>query len=99
MKWRRFTSVLKARNREFVRDRSALAWNILFPLLIIIGFAFAFTGDQLEQYKVGVILQPETDKISFYSTKYIHFIEIGELEKNSVYSESETSSVGHVAGC
>jgi len=81
MRWKRFLSVLKARDREFVRDRSALAWNIIFPLLIIFGFAYAFTGDQLDQYKVGVIHQPEEDRISFYSTEYIHFIDISELEK------------------
>jgi len=81
MRWQRFISVLKARDREFVRDRSALAWNIIFPLLIIIGFAFAFTGDELDQYKVGVIYQPDIEKISFYTTEYIHFIELVELDK------------------
>lgn len=83
MRWQRFISILKARDREFVRDRSALAWNILFPLLIIFGFAYAFTGDQLDQYKVGVIHQPENDEISFYSTQYIHFIDINELERTT----------------
>jgi len=81
MRWQRFISVLKARDREFVRDRSALAWNIIFPLLIIIGFAFAFTGDELDQYKVGVIHQPGIEKISFYTTEYIHFIELVEQDK------------------
>jgi len=80
MRWQRFLSVLKARDREFVRDRSALAWNIIFPLLIIIGFAYAFTGDSLDQYKVGVIHQSEENQISFYSTQYIHFIDIDEAE-------------------
>lgn len=80
MRWQRFLSVLRARDREFVRDRSALAWNIIFPLLIIFGFAYAFTGDSLDQYKVGVIHQSEEDKISFYSTQYIQFIDISELE-------------------
>ncbi|MCW9047605.1 MAG: ABC transporter permease [Gammaproteobacteria bacterium] len=83
MRWQRFISILKARDREFVRDRSALAWNILFPLLIIFGFAYAFTGDQLDQYKVGVIHQSENNEISFYSTQYIHFIDINELERTT----------------
>ncbi len=43
------------RNREFFRDRSALAWNILFPILVIAGFSFMFGhGGQL-QYKIGVV--------------------------------------------
>jgi len=82
MRWQRFISVLKARDREFVRDRSALAWNIIFPLLIILGFAFAFTGDQLDQYKIGVIEQGEDSLIGFYDVSYIHFIEINVLEKS-----------------
>jgi len=76
VRWRRFMGVLKARDREFVRDRSALAWNIVFPLLIILGFAFAFTGDQLNQYKVGVIQAAEDTQVEFYSTEYIQFIDL-----------------------
>lgn len=87
MRWQRFLSVLRARDREFVRDRSALAWNIIFPLLIIIGFAYAFTGDSLDQYKVGVIHATEEDKISFYSIQYIHFIDISELETTAAINK------------
>jgi len=86
MKWgmrgQRFISVLRARNREFVRDRSALAWNIIFPLLIILGFAYAFTGDSLDAYKVAVINQSGDAQLEFYSTKYIQFIETPAGQKN-----------------
>ena len=34
---RRFLAVLKARNLEFLRDRAALGWNIVLPVLIVIG--------------------------------------------------------------
>ncbi|VAW68218.1 Domain of unknown function / Efflux ABC transporter, permease protein [hydrothermal vent metagenome] len=78
MRWRRFVSVLKARDREFFRDRSALAWNILFPLLVIMGFAFAFTGDKLNSYKVGVIGPLDGSPLAFFSVRYMQFIEIGE---------------------
>lgn len=81
MRWQRFTSVLKARDREFVRDRSALAWNILFPLLIVIGFAFAFSGDQLDQYKVGVISQSEDASLDIFASRYMQFIDISESDK------------------
>jgi len=76
MRWRRFKSVLGARDREFVRDRSALAWNIAFPLLIIIGFAYAFTGNQLEHYKVGIIGPSEESLVAFFDIKYLKLIEI-----------------------
>lgn len=81
MRWQRFVSILRARDREFLRDRSALAWNIIFPLLIILGFAFAFTGDQVNQYKIGVIEQHEDALLTFYTTDYIQFIPIEESEK------------------
>ncbi|HXH02263.1 MAG TPA: ABC transporter permease [Candidatus Competibacteraceae bacterium] len=52
---RRIYAVFKARNREFLRDRSSLAWNILFPVLIVIAFAVIFRGEgAVEQYKVGL---------------------------------------------
>ena len=44
MNWRRFWAVLVCRNREFLRDRSTLTWNLLFPVSLIAGFAFAFSG-------------------------------------------------------
>ncbi|RDH82763.1 MAG: ABC transporter permease [endosymbiont of Galathealinum brachiosum] len=83
MKWSRFISVLRARDREFLRDRSALAWNVIFPLLIIFGFAFAFTGDQLTQYKVGVVNQTDDAQLDFYRSEYIQFIPIVVADKNS----------------
>lgn len=87
MRWRRFISVLKARDREFVRDRSALAWNILFPLLIVIGFAYAFTGNQLDQYKVGVIGQSEELNLEFMSIKYLKLIGIEQGNKSMAISK------------
>ncbi len=54
MNLRRFYAVFSARNREFLRDRMALAWNVVLPVLIVIGFAFAFTGDGKALFKVGV---------------------------------------------
>ena len=51
---RRFLAVLRARNYEFMRDRAALGWNILLPVLIVMGFAFAFSSESLDLYKVGV---------------------------------------------
>lgn len=80
MNWRRLVAVLVARNREFIRDRSALAWNILFPVLIIIGFAFAFSGDSIEQFKVGVKAAKTTPAIAFLDTRYIRFIELQDLD-------------------
>ena len=51
---KRFFAVLQARNLEFLRDHSALAWNISLPMLLVLGFAFLFSSDNKDLYKVGV---------------------------------------------
>lgn len=78
---RRFLAVFAARNLEFVRDRSALSWNIVLPILIVFGFAFAFTtgGDTL--FKVGLYEQqqqaPGMDR--FLALKHIQFIPVTDI--------------------
>ena len=86
MSWRRFLAVLKARNREFVRDRAALGWNIIFPILIVAGFAFAFSGKPMDLYKVGVYAADPVQKLAevqktqaFFRTDYIRFIPVSTL--------------------
>ncbi len=74
MRWQRFLSILKARDREFVRDRSALAWNILFPLMIVLGFAYGFSGDEMTRYKVGVLPYSEQPP-EFLQSRYTQFID------------------------
>ena len=53
--WRRILAVLVARNREFYRDRAGLGWNIFMPILMVLGFAFIFSGEPQDQFKVGVL--------------------------------------------
>jgi ABC-type multidrug transport system permease subunit len=50
-----FFAMVKARTMEFVRDRGSLAWAFLFPILMIAGFAFAFSGNDSNVFKVGVL--------------------------------------------
>ena len=51
----RIWTVIRARNLEFLRDRSALGWNLLFPFLIIIGFSMMFSDDTRVNFKVGLL--------------------------------------------
>ncbi len=83
MKTKRFLSVLKARNKEFLRDRAALSWNILFPVLIVAGFAFAFSGEPLDRYKVALYQDgnnTQTSATGFLKTEYIHFYNVENLQ-------------------
>lgn len=80
---KRFLAVFKARNLEFLRDRSALGWNIIFPVVMVFGFAFLFSGDDQDVYKVGVY--PSKSDFSnhesvFFKTKYIKFIVVEDIE-------------------
>lgn len=82
MFFKRFMALLNARNKEFIRDRSTLIWNILMPIFLVAGFAVTFTGDFNDQYKVGVIdlsrhqADPQDPARAFLDTRYIEFIDI-----------------------
>ncbi|MFC1602074.1 ABC transporter permease [Pseudomonadota bacterium] len=76
MRFRRFLAILRARNKEFWRDRAALAWNLLFPIMIIGGFAVAFSGDGPDLYKVGIAATQAEQKLHFEETRYIQFIPV-----------------------
>ena len=52
---RRIGALLHARNLEFVRDRAALVWNLVFPLLLVIGFSLIFSGPPKPLVQMGVL--------------------------------------------
>lgn len=80
---KRLFALLSTRNKEFVRDKSAFGWNIAMPVLIVAGFAFAFSGDIGVQYKVGVIHQNHAtaDAKSFLELKHIEFFPVKNIDK------------------
>ena len=80
---KRFFAVVKARNIEFFRDKSSLAWNIFFPVLLLVIFSFVFSGEGRSVYKVGVI-NIEQSSHPFLKTKYIDFVD---------YKNSETAKL------
>ncbi|MEW8505325.1 MAG: ABC transporter permease [Candidatus Thiodiazotropha sp.] len=81
MSFRRFLAALQARNLEFLRDRTALGWNLIMPVLIVMGFAFAFSTGQEDLYKVGLYgeLELNHDLEEFLNTRYVDFIQVDEL--------------------
>jgi len=58
VKFRRLLAVWYARNLEFLRDRSTLLFNLLFPLVLVVAFAVIFGGQAQSLFKVGVIAAP-----------------------------------------
>lgn len=76
---KRFWAVLNARNKEFYRDHGSLGWNFLFPVIVVFGFAFAFSGGNEEVFKVarhGAAASKE-----FVETKHVRFVEVEDLER------------------
>lgn len=84
MNIKRLLALLATRNKEFIRDRSAFGWNVLMPVLLVIGFSFAFTGDIADQFKVGVIDQEAAteDAKHFLSLKHVEFFPVTNIEKS-----------------
>ena len=79
MNLKRFWAVFVCRNWEFLRDRSTLTWNLLFPLCLIVGFAFAFSGPGLAPYQVGVLNGADASDNAFLKTQQIQFIPVTDL--------------------
>jgi ABC-2 type transport system permease protein len=51
----RIWTLFVARNKEFYRDKATLAWNFMFPFLILVGFSVIFGEEDQILYKVGVV--------------------------------------------
>ena len=61
----RFLAILTTRNKEFLRDRSSVGWNIVMPVLIVAGFALIFSGQFADQYKDLYFIVKEQKLINF----------------------------------
>ena len=68
-------SVLRARLREFYRDKASLSWGFVFPFFIIIALYFSFSKEEQKTFFVGVVSSEKIEEIKhpFLQTKYIHF--------------------------
>lgn len=79
----RLVAMTWARSLEFLRDRSALGWNVAFPVLMVGGFAMIFSGPGQPLFKVavhapGAALTAELHP--FIASKHIHFYREEALE-------------------
>lgn len=111
MALKRFFAVLAARNREFIRDRSSWAWNVIFPVMLVIGLSVVFSGEDQTKFRVGVIDADTPHALS--NQRYTSFIAVesmalgvGKVERhqldalidgtNKRYWVNETSPNGYV---
>ena len=68
-----FLAMVKARTMEFVRDTGSLLWALFLPVAMILGFAFAFSGNGDTLFKVGV-LGPGDPSLGFLKAPQTQFI-------------------------
>jgi ABC-type multidrug transport system permease subunit len=85
MNIKRFFAVFKARNIEFARDKASLGWNLFFPVLLLMGFSFIFSGDGRPAYKVGWVekgkeISDKAQQNIFTETRFIDFIDYDNIE-------------------
>jgi ABC-type multidrug transport system permease subunit len=79
---RRIYAIFVGRNREFLRDRASLSWNLILPVALVFGLSFAFDG-QRDEFTVGVFQQGGTvdaDTHPFFATPYVRFVAYDDLD-------------------
>lgn len=76
--WARIYAVFMARNREFVRDRGSMSWNIMLPIALMFGLSFIFGSGERPEYTVGIVgdTLPAAQVEPFLATRYIQFVPI-----------------------
>jgi ABC-2 type transport system permease protein len=79
---KRLFAIWHARNLEFLRDRGTLIFTLLFPLVIVVGMSFVFSGQDRAVFKVGV-LAPSIDKQAhpFLSERFVDFVPMPDRDE------------------
>ncbi len=62
-----------ARTMEFVRDRGTFFWSLLFPIFLVLGFSFAFSGNGNALFKIGIYGNADTS-LSFMRIEQASFV-------------------------
>lgn len=90
---RRLFAVWHARNLEFLRDRSTLVFNFLFPLALVIAFAVIFGSGGRELFKVGVVTRAgaalEARLHPFLGTRHVDFYAVAPEDLASAVRKVE----------
>jgi len=78
---KRIYAIFRARNTEFLRDRSTLSWNLILPVALMFGLSFIFGGGDRSQCTVGVFQQDaaiDSAAHPFLDTRYIEFVPVND---------------------
>lgn len=80
---KQFLALFIARNKEYYRDRAAMGWAFLFPLLVIVACTLAFSNPDTSVFKVGVYgdFTAEPAANDFLAEPYIKAIVFDDLDR------------------
>jgi ABC-2 type transport system permease protein len=97
MNFRRLLAVWHARNLEFLRDRSTLIFNFLFPLALVVAFAVIFGGQPRALFKVDVVAPPDAALDArlhpFLGTRYVDFVRVDAADVEAAIRKVERHQV------
>ncbi|MCK9502956.1 MAG: ABC transporter permease [Porticoccaceae bacterium] len=81
-----FFALFIARNREYYRDRAAIGWAFLFPLLVIVACALAFSNPDTSLFTVGVHgdFSRDSKVQEFLRQPYVKTVTYQDLDKGLV---------------
>ncbi len=68
-----FIALVRARTLEFVRDRGTFFWNLLFPMILVFGFALALSDPSPTVFTVALAGDAPVE-LDFTSIEQINFI-------------------------
>ncbi len=90
LRFARLGAMTWARSLEFLRDRSALGWNIAFPVMMVAAFALVFSGRGQSLFKVAVIADApiSAELHPFLATEHVLFFK-------EVAGDEAIAKVGH----
>ncbi|MBW3567698.1 MAG: ABC transporter permease [Proteobacteria bacterium] len=80
---KRILAIFHARNREFLRDRSTLGWNIILPVVLVFGLGFIFSDSDKAMFKIAVLHSAaslEAIDDPFLDMRYVQFFEVDDRE-------------------
>ena len=78
---RRLFAVFYARNLEFLRDRTTVIWNFLFPIVVVVGMGLVFGSGARPLFEVGVLTAAPTIDLKshpFLATRYVKFFTVAD---------------------
>ena len=72
---KRICAVTIARTREFYRDTTGLGWNLVMPVIMVLGLAFIFNNPDESFYTIGFIGDAESPMAEpLMALRYVNFV-------------------------